>query len=181
MDDPELGGLVERGRSGIQRQGSSLLVAVFDGIVEVSLGGAGTLGWDTHLNNFRSVKQLSSELDAGWATLMKELDERGLLETTTILWMGEFGRTPRINRNGGRDHFPAAWSSVIAGGGVKGGQAYGETTPDGMKVKENKVDVGDLLATLSQAAGVPADVQNISEMGRPIRIAEGKVIKDIVA
>ena len=84
------------------------------------------LARDTHSDNFNAVKTLSSSLDAGWATLMKDLDERGLLESTTILWMGEFGRTPQINGNSGRDHFPSAWSAVLAGGGIAGGQAWGK-------------------------------------------------------
>lgn len=151
--------------------------------VEVSLGsfGGGSLGWDTHQNNFNTVKSLSGELDAGWAMLMKELDERGLLESTTILWMGEFGRTPAINTNGGRDHFPAAWTAVMAGGGIKGGQAYGKTSEDGTEVVDGKIDVGDVLCTLCKAVGISPDKQNISELGRPIRVAEGKVIDDIVA
>ena len=74
-------------------------------------------GWDTHANNFEAVQELSSELDAGWATLMQELQERGLLESTTIIWLGEFGRTPAINRGNGRDHYPRAWTTVLAGGG----------------------------------------------------------------
>jgi hypothetical protein len=151
--------------------------------VEVTLGqvAGGALGWDTHQGNFPAVKALSAELDAGWAMLMKELAERGLLETTTVLWMGEFGRTPNINQAAGRDHFPAAWSCVLAGGGIKGGQAYGKTSADGMRVEEGKVDVGDVLATLCKALGVPPEKQNISEMGRPIRIAEGKPIEEVLA
>jgi uncharacterized protein (DUF1501 family) len=89
-------------------------------VVSLSAVADGTFGWDTHQNNFTAVKALSAELDSGWATLMEELDERGLLDSTTILWMGEFGRTPQINPNAGRDHFPAAWSCVFAGGGIRG-------------------------------------------------------------
>jgi uncharacterized protein (DUF1501 family) len=111
---------------------------------------------------------------------MKELTERGLLETTTILWMGEFGRTPNINPSGGRDHYPNAWTTVLAGGGIRGGQAYGRTSTDGLKVEENPVDVGDLLATLCQALGVPPDTESISDIGRPIKIAEGKPIQAIL-
>ena len=146
--------------------------------IEVSLGalGGGDLGWDSHLNNFEIVKNLSAELDAGWATLMAELADRGLLECTTILWMGEFGRTPKINAQAGRDHFPAAWTCVLAGGGIRGGQAYGRTSEDGMSVEENKVDVGDVLATLCKALGVDHESQNVSEVGRPIKIAEGQPI-----
>jgi uncharacterized protein (DUF1501 family) len=154
--------------------------------VEVSLGrfGGGALGWDTHQNNFPTVKALSEQLDAGWASLMQELDERGLLERTTVLWMGEFGRTPQLrpNRNGGgRDHYPKAWTCVLAGGGVAGGQAYGKTSADGTTVEENRVGVGDVLATFCRAAGVDPDLQNISEVGRPIRIAEGAAIEDVLA
>jgi len=149
--------------------------------VEVSLGAfGGGRTWDTHTANFPTVKTLSEELDAGWSTLMTELEERGLLESTTILWMGEFGRTPGINGNSGRDHFPAAWSCVFAGGGIRGGQAYGKTTDDGMKVDDGKVDVGDILATLAQSLGVEPDTENITEIGRPIKIADGSPIKDLL-
>jgi uncharacterized protein (DUF1501 family) len=148
--------------------------------VEVSLGGAG-LGWDTHANNFETVKNLSGELDSGWSTLMKELEERGLLESTTLIWMGEFGRTPKINGNKGRDHFPAVSTCVLSGGGIKGGQAYGRTSADGMTVEENKTEIGDVLATLCRALGIDHRRQNISEQGRPIRVAEGKPIEEILA
>ena len=148
----------------------------------MALGGIndGGLGWDTHQNNFRLVRNLSNELDAGWATLMSELADRGLLESTTILWMGEFGRTPKINANAGRDHYPNAWTCVLAGGGVHGGQAYGRTSDDGMTVEDGKVDVGDVLATLSEALGIDPATQNISEMGRPIKLAEGLPIRGIL-
>jgi hypothetical protein len=151
--------------------------------VEVTLGGigGGSLGWDTHANNFALVKNLCGELDAGWATLMSELKDRGLLASTTFLWMGEFGRTPRVNQNGGRDHFPNAWSCVLAGGGIKGGQAFGRTSENGTAVEEGKVDVGDVLATLCTALGVDPAKQNVSEMGRPIRIAEGKPIQAVLS
>lgn len=151
--------------------------------VEVSLGAfdGGSFGWDTHQNNFNAVKALSGELDAGWAALMSDLRERGLLEVTTILWMGEFGRTPKINDNAGRDHFPAAWSCVFAGGGIKGGQAYGKTGDDGTEVVDGKVDVGDVLATLCAALGIDPKTENISDQGRPIKIAEGKPIKELLA
>jgi uncharacterized protein (DUF1501 family) len=150
--------------------------------IEVSLqgSGGGVLGWDTHAQNFARVKSLSQELDAGWATLMSELADRGLLESTTILWLGEFGRTPVINRNGGRDHYPRAWTSVLAGGGIRSGQAYGRTSDDGTTVEENKVDVPDLLATLCRALGIDPGTQNVSELGRPIRIAEGQPIEAIL-
>ncbi len=151
--------------------------------IEIALRGStgGALGWDTHAQNFTRVKSLSEELDAGWATLMAELKQRGLLESTTIVWLGEFGRTPVINRNGGRDHYPRAWTSVLAGGGIQGGQAYGKTSEDGTTVEVNKVDVPDVLATLCHALRLDPGSQNISELGRPIRIAEGKPIEDLLA
>jgi hypothetical protein len=147
--------------------------------VEVPLGAG--LGWDTHADNFNLVRRLSGELDAGWATLISELKERGLLERTTILWASEFGRTPVINSSAGRDHFPAAWSCVFAGGGIKGGQAYGRTSADGMTVEDNKVAIGDVLATLCQALGVPPDHENYTSTNRPIKLSEGTPIADILA
>jgi hypothetical protein len=146
--------------------------------VEVTLGNAGL--WDTHTANFETVQTLSQSLDAGWSSLMTDLKDRGLLESTTILWMGEFGRTPRINGSAGRDHYPAAWSTVLAGGGIKGGQAYGKTSDDGMTVTEGQTDVGDLLATLAHALGIDPRKQNLSDIGRPFRIAEGKPIEQIL-
>ncbi len=151
--------------------------------VEVSLGSlnAAAAGWDTHQNNFNSVKALSQQLDSGWASLMTDLQDRGLLENTTILWLGEFGRTPVINNNGGRDHFPRAWTCVFGGGGIRGGQAYGKTSADGGEVVDGKAQEGDVLATLCAALGVPPDHENISEQGRPIKITEGTPITEILA
>ncbi len=147
--------------------------------VEVTLGDSAL--WDTHQQNFQTVKALSESLDAGWSSLLSDLKDRGLLESTTILWMGEFGRTPRINGNAGRDHFPAAWTTVLAGGGINGGQAYGNTSADGMSVADGQTDVGDLLATLCGALGIDPRKQNLSDIGRPFRIAEGKPIKEVLA
>ncbi len=140
--------------------------------VEVTHGGDGGIGWDTHTNNFAGVKELSTTLDAGWASLMTELKSRGLLDSTVILWMGEFGRTPQINENGGRDHFPGAWSTVLAGGGLRTGQVIGRTGEDGMKVEDRPVSVPDLLATVLTALGIDPLKQNISNVGRPIRLVD---------
>ncbi len=150
--------------------------------VEVSLGtNSGGPGWDTHSANFSTVKSLSAELDAGWATLMKDLADRGLLDSTTILWMGEFGRTPQINNNAGRDHFPAAWSTVLAGGGIAGGQAYGQTSDDGTTVVDGQVSVADLLATLCEAVGIESDASQNDNNGRPIRITDGIPIQAVLS
>jgi uncharacterized protein (DUF1501 family) len=112
---------------------------------------------------------------------MTELEQRGLLESTTILWMGEFGRTPQINGGAGRDHYPNAWSAVLAGGGIKGGQAWGRTSADGMTVEEGEIDETDLLATLCAALGVDPRKQNVSDIGRPFKIAEGEPVKEVLA
>jgi hypothetical protein len=154
--------------------------------VEVTLAGVNNqqqFGWDTHAQNFNAVRRLSEVLDPGWGTLMKELKERGLLDTTLIVWMGEFGRTPKINQNQGRDHWANSWSVVLAGGGIKGGQAYGKTSADGMTVEENTTSVGDLMATICLALGIDPMKQNQSNVGRPIRIAdrEAKPIKEILS
>ena len=147
-------------------------------MIEVNLGDG--LGWDTHTDNFSQVRRLSGQLDAGWATLISELRDRALLDQTTFVWAGEFGRTPRINNNGGRDHFPQAFSCVLAGGGIAGGQTYGATSKDGSEVVEGKMNQQDLLATLCQALGVNPSAENIAEGGRPIPIAEGNVIDDLL-
>jgi Protein of unknown function (DUF1501) len=152
--------------------------------VEVALDGSdvGVGTWDTHTDNFNSVRRLSQVLDAGWSTLMSELQDRGLLETTTILWMGEFGRTPQINPAAGRDHFSKAWTCVFAGGGISGGQAFGKTSDGGDEVTENPVNAPDVLATLCTALGVDPEKENVSAGGRPIKIVDkGTPIKAILS
>jgi hypothetical protein len=153
--------------------------------VEVSLATVGnlTLGWDTHLNNFDSVRKLSEVLDPAWSTLMIDLKDRGLLDTTLVIWMGEFGRTPKINGQRGRDHWANTWSAVLGGGGIKGGQVIGKTSKDGMAVEERPVGVEDFLATAALALGIDITKQNNSNVGRPIRIVEptANPIKEVLA
>jgi hypothetical protein len=154
--------------------------------VEVTLSSApgvnNGIGWDTHQNNFENVKSLSQVLDQAWATLMGDLRLRGLLETTLIVWMGEFGRTPKINAQRGRDHWASSWSTVLAGGGIRGGQVVGRTSPDGMAVEERPVAVIDLLATIGLALGIDVSMQNMTPMRRPIFIVEptAKPIQEIL-
>ena len=105
-------------------------------------------------------RALSGVLDPAWATLMTDLKSRGLLDSTLIVWMGEFGRTPKINGAQGRDHFPDAWTTVLAGGGIRGGQAIGRTSADGMTVEDRPVTVPDLLATVCRALGIDPMGQN---------------------
>jgi len=138
--------------------------------VEVVLG-----GWDTHQNNFPRVKSLSAQVDPAMSALVRDLKERGLLASTLVVWMGEFGRTPRINTRGaqpGRDHYPRAWSSVMIGGGIKAGQVVGKTDAEGAAVADRPISGLDFLATVCKVIGVDHNKQNQSPIGRPIRIVD---------
>lgn len=153
--------------------------------VEVALsdamGGMG-IGWDTHQQNFEGVKALSGVLDPAWGTLMQDLQDRGLLESTLVVWMGEFGRTAVINDQGGRDHFPTAWTTVLGGGGIRGGQVYGQTDEGGEKVIDKPVKVADLLATMTTALGIDPKKENMSNVGRPIPLTDrdGAPVTDLL-
>ena len=144
--------------------------------VEVNLssadGNGGGAGWDTHQNNFEAVANLCGVLDPAYATLISDLNQREMLKDTLVVWMGEFGRTPKINDNTGRDHWPKSWSTVLAGGGVKGGQVFGATSADGMEIDENPVTVQNLMATICEAVGVDSSTTNLSNVGRPIPLAD---------
>ncbi|OWK34993.1 hypothetical protein FRUB_09835 [Fimbriiglobus ruber] len=140
-------------------------------------------GWDTHNQNFDALHRLTPALDSGWSSLLLDLKDRGLLATTTVVWAGEFGRTPSINTGNGRDHYPKAWSTVIAGGGVKGGLAAGRTSADGTEVEERAVSVPDFLATICRALGIDPLKQNLSNVGRPIRIVDksARAVEEVLA
>lgn len=135
--------------------------------VEVALG-----GWDTHDDNFTRVRDLCGVLDKAWSALLEDLHERGLLDSTLVVWMGEFGRTPVINPRLGRDHYPKAWSVVLGGGGIRGGQVVGRTSADGLAVDDRPVSTPDLLATVCLALGLDPKKQNLSNVGRPIRLVD---------
>jgi hypothetical protein len=136
--------------------------------VEVGLG-----GWDTHSNNFDATETLMGALDPGFGTLVRDLRERRLLEETLVVWMGEFGRTPRINAQNGRDHWPKSFSVALAGGGIQGGRAVGETDAEGFEVKSRPVTVQDYVATIYGCLGIDIAKQTVNESGRPIRILNG--------
>jgi hypothetical protein len=137
-------------------------------------------GWDTHQDNFNRVKTLSDTVDPAFAALVGDLKERGLLEKTLVVWLGEFGRTPRINANTGRDHFPRVFSVALAGGGLKGGQVLGASTLDGTSVKERPVTVPDLFCTFCQALKINPRKENLSTEGRPLKIVDGgKALKEL--
>jgi hypothetical protein len=132
--------------------------------VEVSLG-----GWDTHQGAAQPVRTLSNIFDPAMATLIKELKERGLLDSTLVIWMGEFGRTP----GNGSNHFARAWSTVMAGAGLKTGQVVGRTNAKGEAVEERPISVIDFMATVCQALGIdPAKRVREGGSGRPHRIVD---------
>ena len=143
--------------------------------VEVTLG-----NWDTHQDNAERTKTLCGQLDTPYAALIKDLSERGMLDKTLVVWMGEFGRTPRINPRGGRDHYPRAFDAVLAGGGVKGGQIIGRTDDGGASVEDRPLTVNDLFRTICQSLAINADKENMSSIGRPIKIVDGgEVVKEV--
>jgi uncharacterized protein (DUF1501 family) len=152
--------------------------------VEVALGGinGGAFGWDTHVDNFNIVQSLSGVLDTALAALMADLKDRGLLDSTLIVWAGEFGRTPKINGQNGRDHFPNAWTTVLAGGGIKGGQVIGKTSEDGTEVAERKVTVPDFLATICTILKIDYKRQNRAPgVQRPIPIVDTSKPTNIIS
>jgi uncharacterized protein (DUF1501 family) len=114
---------------------------------------------------------------------MEDLKARGLLDSTLIVWMGEFGRTPHINGDKGRDHFPKAWTAVLGGGGIKGGQVVGKTSAGGETIEQRPVSVPDLLATVCLALGIDPKKHNQSNVGRPISIVDkgARPLKEVVA
>jgi hypothetical protein len=157
------------------------LIEVGVPFIEVNLG-----GWDTHQDNFNRVKNLSAQFDPAVGALVNDLKERGLLDSTLIVWMGDFGRTPKINQRGdkpGRDHYPRAWSSVLFGGGIKGGQVIGKTDAEGAAVVERPVSAVDFMATVCQVLGIDYTKQNSTPIGRPIRIVEkgANPVKEVFA
>ncbi len=136
--------------------------------VEVSLG-----GWDTHNNAFETLSnRLLPELDKGMGALVEDLARTGLIEKTMVVWMGEFGRTPRINQNAGRDHWPRSWSIVMGGAGLKGGQAIGATDKDGVEITDQPVEIMDVIATMTKGMSIPLETQYTTPLGRPYRLVD---------
>lgn len=130
-------------------------------------------GWDTHADNFNQVKTLAGSVDTGFAALVADLKQRGMLEKTLVIWMGEFGRTPRINAKVGRDHHPLSFNVALAGGGIRGGQVVGATDEEGNMVADRPVTVPDLFCTFCQSLKIDSRKENISPLGRPIQIVNG--------
>jgi hypothetical protein len=147
----------------------------------VSFVEVGQSGYDTHADNFTGHKSLVPPMEHAWSALLDDLGDRGLLDDTLVVWMGEIGRTPRINNRSGRDHYVRSWSTALAGGGVKGGLVYGSSDKDGNDVKTNPVTEGDFFATIYTALGINPKADNYSGV-RPIPVAPfgHKVVKDIL-
>ncbi len=140
-----------------------------------------TKGWDTHDNNFEKIADLCPTIDNGISALLTELDERGLLEETLVICATEFGRTPTItDRSNGRNHYPKAFSMMMAGGGIAGGQVFGKTNKSGHEVTENPVKFGDINATIAYACGIDPAERIFSPTGRPFVMGhKGKVITEL--
>ncbi len=143
--------------------------------VEVTLG-----GWDTHADNHKYCKEQVAILDPAFAALLRDLRERGLLERTVVICAGEFGRTPKINGLGGRDHWPNGFSVALAGGGLRTGQALGATDPEGRADPTDPVNVADVHATVLTAVGIDPKKVMTSPIGRTVTLSEGKVIKGLL-
>ena len=144
--------------------------------IEVNLG-----GWDNHQNIFPTLRDTKLPmLDQGMSALYEDLEQRGLLQDTAIIWMGEFSRTPRINGNAGRDHWARSWSVVVGGAGMNGGIAIGETNSDGTRVETEPYTSQDVMASVCKALGISLGTTFTSNSGRPMKIANyGKVITEL--
>ena len=144
--------------------------------VDVDLG-----GWDNHQRIFQTLENdRLPTLDKAMSALVGDLSQRGLLEDTAIVWMGEFARTPRINAEGGRDHWARAWSVVVGGAGIQGGKAVGATNEDGTQVVTEPYSSEDLMASVCHGLGISLETTFTSRNGRPMKIANsGKIIKDL--
>jgi hypothetical protein len=174
-----------RERYGRNKLGQSLLLArrlVEAGVRFVNVNDKVANGqlenWDSHENNFGRLKNdLLPPADRAFSTFIEDLATRGLLDSTLVIAMGEFGRTPRINKNGGRDHWPDCYSVVLAGGGVQGGAVYGASDKIGAYPALDPITPGDLAATLFWRFGLDPTTEIHDLTGRPYRIADGEPIR----
>lgn len=137
------------------------------------LNGAVGQRFDTHGNNFTRLKALLPIFDRPAAALLDDLDERGRLDETLVVFLTEFGRTPRINRGAGRDHYPNCYSVVLAGAGIQGGQVYGSSDRLGAEPASQPATPADLHATIFEALGIPIHTRLVDPAGRPFPIADG--------
>jgi uncharacterized protein (DUF1501 family) len=146
----------------------------------ISTGPVGDQGWDTHKLGFEQNPLLAGEVDGAYATLLTDLAERGLLDNTLVVWMGEFCRTPKFKPDGGREHYSEGWQVGFSGAGVRGGQVIGATDADGVKVTDRPVGVGDLFMTFCKVLDVDSAEEYVTADRRPIKIVEhGTVIREL--
>jgi uncharacterized protein (DUF1501 family) len=154
----------------------------------VTASGYGFNAWDTHSNNNGGHRDyLVPPLDQALSTLLADLEQRGLLETTIVVALGEFGRTPHLNPDGGRDHWSPCWSMALGGGGIAGGQVIGASDERGAyRTEGRQISIGDLYATIYKALGIDWHKEYMHPIGRPIKIANsvedhtGEPIKELV-
>jgi hypothetical protein len=144
--------------------------------VEVTLA-----GWDTHANNHEYVDKLKTVLDPALAALIRDLKEHDQFEHTIVLCAGEFGRTPKMNPLGGRDHWPHGFSALLAGGGLRGGQVIGATDPAGGREVHDPRQVGDLHATILTALGIDPVKECQTPVGRPMKLSDGKTMRELLS
>jgi uncharacterized protein (DUF1501 family) len=137
--------------------------------------------WDTHGDNFRSLKtRLMPPADAGFSALLDDLSDRGLLDETLVVWVGEFGRAPKITAgNAGREHWARCYSAVLAGGGVRGGRVYGASDKIGADPAEKPVSPPDLTATVYHALGMDPETVVTDRLGRPLTLTEGEPLREL--
>jgi hypothetical protein len=174
-----------RDRYGRNSYGQSVLLArrlVEAGVRFVTVYySPGIGGWDTHKNNFSTLK--NSRLphnDAAVAALLDDLHDRGLLDETLVYWTGDFGRTPKVNKDAGRDHWPQCMSVLMAGGGIRGGTTYGASDPTGAFPKDDPCRPDDITATVFHAVGLDPATEIRDQLGRPMPISTGTPIRPLV-
>jgi uncharacterized protein (DUF1501 family) len=143
--------------------------------VEVTLD-----GWDSHADNHAIQRKQVAILDPAFSALLRDLKERDLLRKTVVLCMGEFGRTPKINRVGGRDHWVTGFSVALAGGGLRGGQVLGATDPEGRPQVADKMKVANIHATVLRAVGLDPQKTNATPIGRTVKLSEGTLIQALL-
>jgi uncharacterized protein (DUF1501 family) len=176
-EDPRL-----RDRYGRTHFGQSCLLArrlIESGVRFVTVSDG---GWDTHTDNFNSLKKhLMPPIDQGLPTLLADLEERGLLATTLVVWLTDFGRTPKVNSASGRDHWASAGYAILAGAGIPGGAVLGRTDEEGGRPTHNEYFTEDIAATIYTKLGIPLDLTTYTPDGRPIRLNEGRPIREWVS
>ena len=139
-------------------------------------------GFDTHGDNFTRMREHGEIMDPALGSLLQDLSESGMLDKTMVIMMSEFGRTPRINENAGRDHWPKCFSCFMAGGGIKGGTVIGSSDEDGGMPKDNPVNVPDIHATICHALGIDPYKEVYTRQGRPMKLVDdGSAIDGLLA